>query len=194
VRRERPPKLLDRAKHGLLDGVRTDLQNVRDAFDCHAFEMPQNERGPFAFREPGERRRHVAVDLAGERPAIGERIVGRNRFDRIALLVIRAPQSDAMRAAAAEKIDGAVDADPVDPCAEAGARIEAVVAPVRLQEGLLDHVLRVLDVAGHAPGEPEDHPAVLFDQSAKGIGVRSFGREHADSSHRLRQTKTRAKG
>jgi len=90
--------------------------------------VPQNERGPFAFREPGERRRHVAVDLVRERPAIGKRILGRKRFDRIALVVIRALQDDAMRAAAAEK---------VDPAAGAFRRALAIALPASLTVHLL---------------------------------------------------------
>ena len=57
----------------------------------------------------------------------------------------------------------------MNPGGEARPRVETLEVGVRLEERVLDHVLGVLLVAREAVGEPEDHPAVLFDEDAEGI-------------------------
>ena len=59
----------------------------------------------------------------------------------------------------------------MEPGAEMRPGLEPGQLPVGPQEAVLDHVLGVVLVAGHAVGQPEGAPAVAFDQGAEGLAV-----------------------
>ena len=63
----------------------------------------------------------------------------------------------------------------MQPRAEVGARLEAAELPVRLQEGVLHHVIGVLRIARHPVREPVDSPAVTVDQGPEGVAVTVAG-------------------
>lgn len=76
---------------------------------------------------------------------------------------------------APEQVHRAVHRDPVQPGAEARPSLEASELPVRLEKRLLDDVLGVLTIAGHAEGQPVDAAAVAVDQQAERVRVTAAG-------------------
>ena len=71
----------------------------------------------------------------------------------------------------AQEVVRAVGGDAVDPAPELRPLLEAGQLAIGLQEGLLHHILRVVLVARHAEGQPEDAAAVPLHQEAKGLGI-----------------------
>src|SRR5687768_10278083 len=86
-----------------------------------------------------------------------------------------------MTAPRAQEIEGAVDRNAVDPCAEVRTLLETVDLPVSAEEHLLHHVIGIMLISGHSIGHSEDGAAVTFHELAKRVGVATLG--PADGCH-----------
>ena len=95
------------------------------------------------------RRRNLAALCQPQR---GRLAVGAALAER-ALLEIRRVVGVLAMPPRADEVDGAVDRDPVQPGADVRPGLETAELPVRLEPGLLHHVLRVRRVAGHPMGD-----------------------------------------
>ena len=74
-----------------------------------------------------------------------------------------------------EDVEGRVGRDAVEPAPELGARLECIQVLVRLQEGLLHHVLRIVFVSRHPIGQAEHRTGVAVYQGPEGHRVTRSG-------------------
>jgi hypothetical protein len=95
----------------------------------------------------------------------------RARESRKKRLGLVAAVLDDVFGAAADRVDGTVRGDAMDPRAEARSRLEPRQLPVRLQKGFLHHVLGILLVAHDSKCDAEDSPAVPLDERAERIPI-----------------------
>jgi hypothetical protein len=75
--------------------------------------------------------------------------------------------------------------------------LELLKPPIRLQEGLLHHVLRIVLVARHSIGQPEHLPAVPLDEGLEGAFVAGTRPGHirgVSSVHPLHETASLTRG
>src|SRR6185295_13285206 len=101
------------------------------------------------------------------------RQVGRRQLHRLVEAV--AANLVVPRLLRSHQIHRAVRDDAVQPGAEVRARLEASELPIRAKKAFLDHIFRILFVAGHPVGQPEDTPAVPLDERSERLAVTLAG-------------------
>jgi len=140
------------------DVARSAIQADGDLADIHMFPVTQGEYDLL----PGREIVHRALDAAGD--ALLDRDIFGGGIGRRGILGqgVQGSQLPAVAVAAAEMIDGAMDADPVDPGSESSAFIGVERPdPVEgLEKRLLDDVLRVFPERNVAAGQVENPAAV----------------------------------
>ena len=127
-----------------------------------ALDVVQHERRAAAFGELGQR----AFEVHPRHGAFGKSTAA--RVGKRRLVVERVGHVDRPPGAAAQVVETEVDRQPIEPRPERRLAAEAVELPVRRQEDLLEHVLRVGRVAQHADGHavepPRMRPIHLFER------------------------------
>jgi hypothetical protein len=76
-----------------------------------------------------------------------------------------------MRFSRAQEVKRAVHRDPVEPCAEVGAKLKTLQALVGPQERFLDELFRILLVPGHAVNHTKDAARMALHQDTKSVSV-----------------------
>ena len=172
-RREGDPQLLDRPEHAVLGRARADTEQLRDLLNRTPFVVAERERCALERAQVSECLGHLRGDFRALREPLGTVTFGRRErhddFETVSprLIVARLPSP--------HHVYRAVGDDPVEPGAEIGPRFESPQLPIGAEKALLDHVFCVLLVAGHAERQPEDGPAMAFDQYTERVAIALAG-------------------
>ena len=152
----------------MFGGVVLEAQGAGDFFNGRAFVVAKDEGGAFGVAE------HVegGAEHGGNLIALGETFGGwGGGGDLVEPVEIRIFGGLLFLAAVAgaQEVEGAVDADAVEPGADSGAGgVKGVETFVGAQEGFLHQIFCVLFVAGHKKSETEDGGSMLLDEGTKG--------------------------
>ena len=120
-----------------------------------------------------ERRLHAPLDLRALRHALRPRHVRRRQLHGL----VEAVAADLVvpRLLRPHQIHRAVGDDAIQPGAEVRPRLEPPQLPIGAKKAFLDHIFRILFVAGHPVGQPEDTPAVPLDERSERLAVALAG-------------------
>ena len=76
-----------------------------------------------------------------------------------------------MRFSRAQEVKRAIHRDPVEPCAEVGAKLKTLQALISPQESFLHKFFCILLASGHAVNHTKDAAGMAVDQDTKSVSV-----------------------
>src|SRR5574341_216243 len=163
------------------DRGRTRSQNSRHLFGRQSFQVAQDNRRPFFFRQRGERAAQDRLLLRNQRRRF--RVVWADRFHDLARLDFGF-ERNLIATAFASQVAADVDGDAVEPAGEILRRVESVQMFVYSQESFLRRIARVFRVAEHSPSQRNHPPLAPDDDLIEGGVVARFGAQD-QPDHRI---------
>ena len=157
-----------RAENRVLGRVRFQVQRAANLFDRTAVVVPHQKRRAFLRAQPAATLPAPARQFRPRRP-------GRPSTGPVEALAICSSVSCGFRRLAlrpgSHVVDGAVEADAIEPRGEIRSRFEPSELPIRAHERFLHDVFGVFGPTGHPVRQPVDAAAVPFDEHPEGILV-----------------------
>src|SRR5215470_3119856 len=151
-------ELLPRVVQAAHDGALGALHDTADIVVGESFDFAKKYDGFVIGGQLADRLLHAFADLARARllVRIAQPLVGQGRFEILAAAGTIGQRHRPMALVAAPKVDAQIHYDSIQPCIEARLALEAVEIFVRLDEGLLRELERIVAVVDHAHCHGED--------------------------------------